>query len=71
MKNAAHTFPSRFTHHRRSVVIGVACVNDDRTREPLGKLELHGECATLEVTRGVVVVIVQSAFANGGSTGAE
>lgn len=71
VQDAADAFPARLAYHRRRVVVRVARVHNDRTIETLRQLELHRECPALSIARRVVVVVVESALADGDSTGIE
>ncbi len=64
MENSGYTRGARFRHHRARVVLRVTGVNDDRAAELAGEHELLGKCAPLLQARGVVVVVIETAFAD-------
>jgi len=71
VQDAADAFPARLAYHRRGIVVRVARVHNDSTIETLRQLQLHRECPALSVARRVVVVVVESALADGDGTGIE
>ena len=57
--------------HGLGIGFSVAGVNDDWLVDLFGQRELRGKDAALDVAGRVVVMIVESAFANGGCTACE
>src|SRR6266404_3567620 len=64
MQHADDALGFRFANHRSSVVLCVPGVHYERLAHFGGQSELRGECSALRVTRSVVVVVVQAAFAD-------
>lgn len=71
MDYAPHSFPSSLLDHCTRVVFSVASVDHHWKVEAPGHRQLFGEGTPLQVTRRVVVVVVQAAFAHGHSASAE
>ena len=64
MQHAAYTSAAGFDDHGARVVFGIACVNDDRSIELEGELQLGRERTSLQITRRMVVVRVEAALTN-------
>src|SRR6476661_526175 len=65
VQHAAHPLPARFADHRDGVVLGVARMDDDGDAMLVGEGELRGEGRALAVARRMIVVVIESAFADG------
>jgi len=65
MQNPSHPKRRRILYQRTRVVFGFAGVNNDWTVKRCGESELVGKGRTLPLARRVVIMIVQSTFADG------
>lgn len=68
VENTAYPFPSSLLDHRACVVFRIASVYNDRQLEATRQVQLRPEGTSLELTRRVVVVVVQPALAHGYGT---
>jgi hypothetical protein len=68
---ATHARTARLDDHRPRVIFGVTGVHDHGTIELVSERELRRERAALQVTRRVIVVVVETAFADGNRTVAD
>ncbi len=71
VQHADDVFPARLAHHRHRVLISVSCVDDDGTGISLRQFELHRERTPLLIARRIVIVIIETAFANRDCAGIE
>lgn len=71
VKHSEYSFDPGLANHRSGVVVGVACMHNHGAHESFGELELQGEGAALEVSRRVIVVVIESAFADRHRAGIE
>ncbi len=68
VEHSAHTGRGRISDRGARIVLGESCMNDDRPSQLGRELELRRECAQLIVARRMIVVVVETTFANGDST---
>ena len=64
MQHAANAAVRRGPNRGRGIRLRVACVHHERTAHVLRQVDLVVECRTLSVAGGVVVVVVEPAFAD-------
>ena len=67
MKNSFHALRACLGDHCAGVIFGIASVHDDGFACLARQLELRGESAPLLEPRGIIVMIVEPAFADGDS----
>jgi hypothetical protein len=69
MHHSAYPLTASVGHDRARVVLGVARVHDDGPAKLSGKRDLRGERGALSIARGMIVVVVEAAFAYGDRSG--
>ncbi len=65
MEDPRHACGSRLTNHGARILLGLARVDDKRPARFGGELDLRGEGFELTRARGVVVMVVEPALADG------
>ncbi len=64
VQNAFHSRRPCFCHHRPRIVFSITRVDHDRALQLGRQHQLFRECAPLLEARGIVIVIIESTFAN-------